>query len=267
MEPRPASPLPQVPRSGFTTMTLVLIPMAIGLNIAVGQLITLLKLPIYLDSIGTVLVGALAGPIAGLFTGALTNIVWGLTLSPPALPFFYVAAVIGVLAGFAGDMGLFVRRSPTWLSVLIGGVFVFTLTYFVLAVLNMTTSPDGFPVFPAPGELMERYQWVRWVYIVAALIGAVLGAAVLKGAGYAGLAGLFTGLVAAIISAPTAAIVFGGVTGAGTDLLVAAFRASGAGILASTFAQGVVSDPFDKLTTFLLVWIIVRALPMRLKAR
>jgi energy-coupling factor transport system substrate-specific component len=41
------------------------------------------------------------------------------------------------------------------------------------------------------------------------------------------LGGLITGVVAAIISAPTAAIVFGGVTGAGTDLIVAALRTSG----------------------------------------
>ena len=34
---------------------------AIAINIAVGSIIVALRLPIYLDSIGTVLVGALAG--------------------------------------------------------------------------------------------------------------------------------------------------------------------------------------------------------------
>ena len=57
-------------KRSFNTLTLALIPVAIAINIAIGQIIVLLKLPIYLDSIGTVLVGMLVGPIAGLLTGA-----------------------------------------------------------------------------------------------------------------------------------------------------------------------------------------------------
>ncbi len=79
--------------------------------------------------------------------------------------------------------------------------------------------------------------------------------------------GLITGLVAAMISAPISAYVFGGVTGAGTDALVAFFRGIGFGILPSSFAQGVSSDPLDKAITFLLVWLIVRSLPKRFLAR
>ncbi|MER3514632.1 MAG: ECF transporter S component, partial [Chloroflexota bacterium] len=56
-------------RSDFTTLTWVMIPVAIAINIAVGQLIFALKIPLYLDSIGTVLVGVLAGPWAGALTG------------------------------------------------------------------------------------------------------------------------------------------------------------------------------------------------------
>ena len=52
-------------KKDFTTRTLVLIPIAIAINIAIGELVVRLKLPIYLDSIGTVLVGAIAGPWAG----------------------------------------------------------------------------------------------------------------------------------------------------------------------------------------------------------
>jgi energy-coupling factor transport system substrate-specific component len=180
----------------FNTLTLALIPVAIAINIAIGQIIVLLKLPIYLDSIGTVLVGLLAGPIAGLITGGLTNIIWGVSgLNPTYTPFFYVAAVIGLMAGIFARMG-----------------------------------------------------WARTLWMWA-------------------LGGLITGVVAAIISAPTSAIVFGGVTGAGTDLIVAALRASGAGIMQATFGQGIVSDPLDKLATFVIVWLIVKALPLRLQVR
>lgn len=246
----------------FTTRTLVLIPIAIAINIAIGELVTRLKLPVYLDSIGTVLVGALAGPWAGLVTGALANIIWGL-INPFAVPFFYVAAVIGVMAGFAGRWGAFDRSSPRWLSVLIGAVFFFALSLFILSFINLQIV-DGFPVFPNMADLLGQYVVV---FILAIIIGGAIGYFLLQNGAYTGIAGLITGVVAAIISAPTAAIVFGGVTGSGTDLLVAAFRASGAGILASALAQGTVSDPFDKMLSYMVVLAILRALPARFKAR
>jgi hypothetical protein len=248
----------------FSTRTLVLIPVAIAINIAVGQLVTVLKLPIYLDSIGTVLVGALAGPWAGALTGALSNIIWGLTLAPTALPFFYVAAVIGLMAGFFARWGVFSRASPSWLSALVGGVFFFALTIFILSFVYSTTAAEGYLVLPNAADLIKQHVVI---FAITTIAGLIVGYFLLKQAGYAGLAGLATGVVAAIISAPTAAIVFGGVTGAGTDLLVAAFRASGAGIMQSALAQGTVSDPFDKMLSYMVVWLIVQALPARFKTR
>jgi energy-coupling factor transport system substrate-specific component len=91
------------------TATIAMIPVAIALNIVVGQLVSILGLPVYLDSIGTVLVAALAGPAAGVVTGILTNVIWGLTLSPLALPFAVVQVVIGVMAGYAARYGMFRR--------------------------------------------------------------------------------------------------------------------------------------------------------------
>ena len=71
-----------------------------------------LRLPIYLDSIGTVLVGVLAGPWAGALTGLLSNFIWSLLPVPggagPVAAFFApVAAVIGLMAGFWGAQGAF----------------------------------------------------------------------------------------------------------------------------------------------------------------
>jgi energy-coupling factor transport system substrate-specific component len=247
----------------FSTRTLVLIPIAIAINIAIGELVVRLKLPVYLDSIGTVLVGAIAGPWAGALTGALANLIWGL-FNPFAAPFFYVAAVIGFLAGLAGRRGAFTGESPRWLSALIGAVFVFSLTMFVLAFFNGTTDDTGFTTYPSMADLFSQYAII---FAAAILVGAAIGYFLLQQGGYAGLWGLITGIVAAIISAPTAAYVFGGVTGSGTDVLVAAFRASGAGILSSVMAQGAVSDPFDKMLSFMVVWLILRSLPARFKAQ
>jgi uncharacterized membrane protein len=224
-----------------------------------------LKLPVYLDSIGTVLVGALIGPWVGLLTGALSNIIWTLLgINPPAIWFAPVAAVIGLIAGFAGRAGVFTRPSPRWLSALIVGIFFFGLALFVMSFVNATTDADGNLLLPTAGDLLAQQPIV---FLVAFLIGLALGYFALQNAGYAGLMGLLTGLVAAVVSAPIAAYVFGGLTGGGTDLLVAAFRSSGAGILASAFAQGTVSDPFDKMTSFMLVYLIVQALPRRLLQR
>jgi uncharacterized membrane protein len=250
-------------RKEFSTRTLVLIPIAIAFNIAIGELVVRLKLPIYLDSIGTVLVGAIAGPWAGALTGGLTNLIWGL-FNPYAAAFFYVAAVIGLMAGFAGRTGAFEKEAPAWLSTLIGAIFVFSLTMFILAFTNATTDETGFTSYPSMADLFSRYAVI---FVIAFLVGGAIGYFLLQKGGYAGMWGLITGIVAAIISAPTAAYVFGGVTGSGTDLLVAAFRASGAGILSSVMAQGAVSDPFDKLLSFMVVWLILRSLPARFRTR
>src|SRR5690349_18406433 len=135
-------------RGGLNSTALALIPLAIAINIAVGQIVQTLKLPLYLDSIGTVLVGALLGPWMGLLTGVLANVIWTLLGNPVPIWFAYVAGVIGLLAGFAGRSGAFMRSSPRWLSALIGGIFVFALTLFVLMFANRNPDPNAFPPFP-----------------------------------------------------------------------------------------------------------------------
>ncbi|MCG8348397.1 MAG: ECF transporter S component [Chloroflexales bacterium] len=256
-------------RSGITSTALALLPLAIAINIAGGQLVKILRLPIYLDSVGTVLSGVLLGPWIGLLTGALSNIIWTLIgLDTYTIWFAPVAAVIGLIAGFAGRAGAFAHSSPRWLSAIIGAIFLFALTLFVMMFIYATPNPDDPTelIWPNTADLFTQIGPLV-AFVVALIGGAIAGYVVLRNAGYAGLAGLATGVVAAIISAPIATYVFGGSSGSGTDALVAAFRATGASILASVFAQGVFSDPFDKMTSFMIVWLIMQSLPRRLLIR
>ncbi|MEV8041470.1 ECF transporter S component [Arthrobacter sp. NPDC080082] len=90
------------------TSTLVLMPVAIVLNVVLGQLIGTTGLPFYIDAVGTVLVAVLAGPAAGAATGVLGSIIWSF-FNPTVLPFAAGAALIGFLAGMAARAGLFRR--------------------------------------------------------------------------------------------------------------------------------------------------------------
>ena len=234
-------------KSDFTTLTLTLIPVAIVINIVIGQIVqSVLKLPIYLDSIGTVLVAVLAGPIAGALTGALSNILWGIIFSnPQTIPFAMTAFAIGLVAGIFANLGWFRRELPT-----AQGLIVVAVVGGLLILIQAVNS----------GPIGAGIAIVLTVVVLILTAIRVFPALVAVG-------GLITGIVAAIISAPIAAFVYGGVMGTGTDFFVALFEAMGANILQATLGQGLVSDPFDKFVSFIVVWIILRGLSSRLIAR
>ncbi|WP_077488599.1 glycosyl transferase family 9 [Sinomonas mesophila] len=137
------------------TATLALIPVALVLNIVLGQFVGTALVPIYLDSIGTVLVAFLAGPAAGAATGLLSTIVWSF-FNPTLIPFAAGAAVIGCLAGLAARWGA-VRRL-WWLplaALATGFAAAFIGTTVALAVYGGTaTGATGavIAVFRAAGD-------------------------------------------------------------------------------------------------------------------
>lgn len=71
-------------RSHFSSQALVLIVISIAINMIGGQLASMVKLPIFLDSIGTLISAVLLGPVIGMLTGLLTNLLWGLLTDPIA---------------------------------------------------------------------------------------------------------------------------------------------------------------------------------------
>lgn len=242
----------------FSTITLALIPVAIVINIVVGDIVAALKLPLYMDSIGTMIVAVLAGPIAGAATGVLTNLIWSLLPAPVgsqyAWAFAGTAFFIGLLTGLFANLGWFKKVLPATKSVLlvvvVGGVL--TILQTILAIQAMATPDWSAIVFLGPAiglvlTIIAAFLAWRGTFPPLMVVGGVI-----------------LGIVSAIISAPVAAIVFGGVTGAGTDLLVALFQGGGLSTLQANLAQGLVSDPFDKFVSYLVVWTILHNLSHRL---
>jgi hypothetical protein len=265
--------------SQFDTRTIVLIPIAVAFNIILGQTVgAALKIPVYLDSIGTILVGALAGPVPGALVGILSNVAWTYVLPPPlhsdiAAAFAVVAMVIGLLAGFFARMGWLRPRPNSDLPTLLigGGIALAVIGVMVWYAYSRFYGDAGLILFNPDNKdpIFVALGYAIVVMAVAAVVGffwLLLKRRDLTVA-YVVVAGVITGVVAALISAPISANLFGGVTGAGTDFLVAAFRQGGSDIQTATFQQGLLSDPIDKLITFLVVYIILGAMAARTKAR
>lgn len=79
---------------------LLFIPLGILINLAGTCINTALSLPLFLDSIGTILVAAILGPWLGAFTGFTAMLIIGIIENPVALPFGLVNAVIGLITGY-----------------------------------------------------------------------------------------------------------------------------------------------------------------------
>jgi energy-coupling factor transport system substrate-specific component len=270
--------------SQFDTRTIVLIPIAIAINIILGQTVAAaLKVPVYLDSIGTILVGVLAGPIAGALTGGLANLIWTYILPAPfhsdyAAPFFIVAVEIGLLAGIFGRLGFFRSRPDTPTDRLAIGALVVVAIVAVIGIYGFVPFYSGGAVtfFAPPVEgaagpdpIFVILGWAIAALLIAAVVGLIALLFVRRdlGAAYVFVAGLACGIISAIISAPISSIVFGGVTGSGTDLLVAAFQKAGDDLGTAVLKQGLLSDPIDKTLTFFVVFAILGALSRRFVAR
>lgn len=182
-------------RAELSGPALPFIAFGIALNLTIGQIVAILKIPLYLDSIGTVLVAVLIGPYAGIIAGSFANIMAAAVGNPTMMFFVPVVIVIGAFTGIIASAGWFKR----WYLCVVGGIF--------------------------------------------------------------------QGILAAIVSAPISAYLFGGTTMSGMDALVYYFRSTGHNILTSVVYQGLSSDPIDKTVSYLLVFFVLKNLPLRLVSK
>jgi energy-coupling factor transport system substrate-specific component len=69
------------------TQVLALIPLGIALNLTLGTVVHTLKLPIYVDAVGTILVTLMAGLRPGIIVGVGSFLIGGVLVNP-VLPWF-----------------------------------------------------------------------------------------------------------------------------------------------------------------------------------
>jgi len=126
---------------------LVLVPIGIALNVVGGMLNTTLKLPLFLDTIGTMLVAVTCGPWLGALAGGLSNVIVSIA-SPADMAFALVNILVGLVVGYVAIW----RGYRDWISPLIAGL----LTAVVASIVG---------------------PWIA-VYVYGGLTGGVLDIAV-----------------------------------------------------------------------------------------
>jgi energy-coupling factor transport system substrate-specific component len=94
---------------------LVLILGSLGLNFAGHAVAVTFHLPLFLDSIGTVLAGVIAGPWVGGSVGFISNLVSSNTIDPIAAPYGIVSFAVGFAAGLSRYLNWH-KRASGWIA-------------------------------------------------------------------------------------------------------------------------------------------------------
>ncbi len=189
----------------FTTPRLIAVALCAALNFAVGSMVFLVKLPIYLDSIGTILCALLIYPDR-----------------KAAFVCAFLAAMISTVL-----TSIFINPFLIWFS----GT---ELAIALIAALVVARADEVFRARPLP---------------------------VLQFGARVVFYGILTGVVAAVVSAPVVAYVFGGVTGSGSAFLVAFFLKAGEHLMTAVLHSGFTAEPIDKILQVLFAALLYRATP------
>jgi len=97
-----------------------LIALGAALNVSIGYLVNILKLPIYLDSIGTVFIAALCGWQYGAIVGISALIVLTITAVPTVIAYSGTAVVIALLSAGLAKIGFL----KTFKATVFGGLII-----------------------------------------------------------------------------------------------------------------------------------------------
>lgn len=178
------------------TYIAIMIPLGVAINFVGGQIATSLGLPIYLDSIGTIIVAAIMGPWIGATSGILYNIISSLVRGNVMASLFALCNLgSGLIVGY-----------------------------------------------------MARYGKYKKAWHVA-------------------VATVLVSLWNAIVAAPIAMVVYGGIDGnVGTNLMIVGLQALGNDLMGAAFLARIPANLVDKGIACVIAWIILRKLPAHMQS-
>lgn len=174
-----------------STYVAIMIPLGVAINFVGGQIATSLGLPIYLDSIGTIIVAAIMGPWIGATSGILFNIISSLVRGNIMASLFGLCNLgSGVIVGYMARYGKYKKG---------------------------------------------------WHIVVATVLVSLWNA---------------------IVAAPIAMVVYGGIDGnVGTNLMIVGLQALGNDLMGAAFLARIPANLVDKGIACVIAWIILRKLP------
>ena len=110
-------------KTKFNAACVVLIPACIGINYLGKLFASVLKLPLWLDSIGTCIGAVLGGPIIGAVCGAANNLIYGFTTGDTiTLVYALTSLGIGVAVGIMARLGQMKKLPGAILSACVAGL-------------------------------------------------------------------------------------------------------------------------------------------------
>jgi len=145
----------------LNTLGIVLIPVCIAIDWAGHAIASGLKLPLFLDSIGTILGGILAGPWVGGLAGFITNLISSGTIDPIAAPYSIISLALGFAAGIAGYLGW--QRQPR------GWIGIWILCFLVASIgstplnIGLYQGQSGIPFGDAIYTALVNAHFPTWI--------------------------------------------------------------------------------------------------------
>lgn len=144
---------------------LALIPLAVGINTAMGVLASSLPIPVFLDTVGTVLAAALAGPWVALATGLVSQLAKGLFVSGIQLAFLPIQLFVAAFAAVAASrFAVFATVPRTVAGGLLLGVLAATLSWPIsLLAFGGVTSPGVSAVTAIMSGVGLPLEWAVYI--------------------------------------------------------------------------------------------------------
>lgn len=97
-------------------LALAFIPLAIAINVGIGAIVKALNLPLYVDSVGTILATLLLGWRYGVIVGVLGFVITSLFINPFAIYFIGTQVAIATYVYLMGKIGWFKNLFKTIIS-------------------------------------------------------------------------------------------------------------------------------------------------------